>query len=241
MRNIQVCFSPALFQFYDSTDRIIVVTDVLRATSAMCTAFAHGVSAIIPVKDVEDARQYLKMGYMAAAERNGIIQEGFELGNSPFSYMGENVKGKTIAITTTNGTQAVDMAKHSAVVAIGSFLNLTALANWIKDERTENVLVLCSGWKNRFNLEDTLFAGALVEALQGSVEATDLDDATTTAHNLYTAAKDNLYDYLANSSHRHRMARLELDKDVRYCLQQDITNVVPVLQGKHIIDLKAQD
>lgn len=234
MRNIQVCYSPALFQFYDSTDRIVVVTDVLRATSAICTAFQYGVKAIIPVATIEEARQYRQMGYMAAAERNGIVQEGFEFGNSPFSYMSDNVKGQTIALTTTNGTQAVDIARDASKVVIGSFLNLSAIANWIL-QQNENVTVLCSGWKNRFNMEDTLFAGALVEKLLGEIEPTDFDDAALGALRMYQEAKPDLYQYLAHSSHRHRMQRLDLEKDVRYCLQTDIMDVVPILQGKHIV------
>lgn len=235
MRNIQVCYSPALFQYYDSVDRIIVVTDILRATSAICTAFQYGVKSIIPVATIEEARQYRQMGYMAAAERNGIVQDGFEFGNSPFSYMTENVKGQIIALTTTNGTQAVEIAKDAAKVIIGSFLNLSAVANWIL-QQSESVTVLCSGWKNRYNMEDTLFAGALVEMLKGEIEATDYDDAALAAQRMYNDAKNNLYDYLQDSSHRHRMQRLELEKDVRYCLQTDVTNVVPILQGKHIVN-----
>lgn len=234
MRNIQVCYSPALFQFYDSADRIVVVTDILRATSAICAAFHNGVKAIIPVATIEEARQFRQMGYMAAAERNGIVQEGFEFGNSPFSYMTESVKGQTIALTTTNGTQAVDIAREASKVVIGSFLNLSAVANWIL-QQNENVTVLCSGWKNRFNLEDTLFAGALVEKLLGEIESTDYDDAALGALRLYQEAKGDMYQYLENSSHRHRMKRLDLEKDVRYCLQTDVTDVVPILQGKHIV------
>lgn len=234
MRNVQVCLSPALFQYYDSTDRIIVVTDVLRATSAICIAFEHGVKSIIPVATIDEARQYRQMGYMAAAERNGIVQEGFEFGNSPFSYMTEQVKGQTIALTTTNGTQAIDIARDASKVIIGSFLNLSAVANWIL-QQNENVTILCSGWKNRFNLEDTLFAGALVDKLQGEIESTDYDDAALGALRLFNEAKGDLYGYLESSSHRHRMKRLELEKDVRFCLQFDITNVVPIIQGKHIV------
>jgi 2-phosphosulfolactate phosphatase len=235
MRNIQVCHSPALFQYYDSVDRIIVVTDILRATSAICTAFQYGVKSIIPVATIEEARQYRQMGYMAAAERNGIVQDGFEFGNSPFSYMTEHVKGQIIALTTTNGTQAVEIAKDASKVIIGSFLNLSAVANWIL-QQSESVTVLCSGWKNRYNMEDTLFAGALVEMLKGEIEATDYDDAALAAQRMYNDAKNNLYDYLQDSSHRHRMQRLDLEKDVRYCLQTDVTNVVPILQGKHIVN-----
>lgn len=235
MRNVQVCFSPALFQYYDSTDRIIVVTDILRATSAIVTAFQYGVKSIIPVATIEDALMYRQKGYMAAAERNGIVQDGFEFGNSPFSYMTDHVKGQTIALTTTNGTQAVEIAKEASKVIIGAFINLSACANWIL-EQNENVTILCSGWKNRFNLEDTLFAGALVEKLQGQIESTDYDDAALAALRLYQEAKSDLYGYLENSSHRHRMQRLELEKDVRYCLQLDTTDVVPILQGKHIVN-----
>ena len=234
MRNVQVCYSPALFQFYDSTNRIIVVTDILRATSAIVTAFQYGVKSIIPVATIEDALMYRQNGYMAAAERNGIVQDGFEFGNSPFSYMTDHVKGQTIALTTTNGTQAVEIAKEASKVIIGAFINLSACANWIL-EQNENVTILCSGWKNRFNLEDTLFAGAVIDRLQEhfSIHC----DSSLMAVSLYRQHKDNLLDFAPRLTHYHRLVqRFGLIEDITFCLTPDAANVLPFYKdGKLII------
>src|SRR5436309_10095719 len=102
---IDACFSPLLYPVYKDEESIVVIIDILRSTSAICTAFHYGAEKIIPVATVEEARAYQAKGYLAGAERDAIQVEGFNFGNSPFSYQGDHVKGKTIVITTTNGTQ----------------------------------------------------------------------------------------------------------------------------------------
>jgi 2-phosphosulfolactate phosphatase len=148
--SIQTCFSPATYPLFADSDSIVVVVDIFRATSAICTAIYHGVERMIPVASIEDAQHYKDLGFLVAAERNAVKLEGFDFGNSPFHYMTPDVQGKTIAISTTNGTQAIEMAKDADVIAIGSFLNIQALANWIKPQG-RNVIILCAGWKNKFN------------------------------------------------------------------------------------------
>ena len=144
---------------------IVVVTDIFRATSCMVTGLAYGVGSITPVATVEECFELQQKGYIAAAERNAMKVEGFDLDNSPFSYMDEDLIGANIAMTTTNGTLSITKAKTSAVkVLVGAFLNLGAIVNHLKSQPYD-VLVLCAGWKGRVNLEDTLFAGALVLSL----------------------------------------------------------------------------
>jgi 2-phosphosulfolactate phosphatase len=158
--NIEVCFSPLSYPLFHNPESIVVVIDVLRASSAITTAFYNGVSKMIPVASIEEARKYKENGFLVAAERNAEIVEGFDLGNSPFGYMNNKVKGKTIAITTTNGTHAINVARHAGRVVIGSFLNMEIVAEFLKKEK-KDVLFLCAGWKDKFNLEDTLLAGAI--------------------------------------------------------------------------------
>lgn len=146
MNTIQTCYSPALFPLFKEENAIVVVVDVLRATSAICTAIHHGVDKMIPVAGLDEARKYKAEGYLVAAERNAIKQEGFDFGNSPFHYIDEDLSGKTIVISTTNGTQAIEAAKDSSTILIGSFLNISAIANWILQQE-RNVIVLCAGWK----------------------------------------------------------------------------------------------
>ena len=232
--NIEVCFSPALFELFDSKESIVVVIDVLRATSSICIAFENGVEKIIPVSKVADALSYKSQGYLVAAERNGETLDGFDFGNSPFSYMSEKVKGKKIALTTTNGTQAVHSAKDAHQVVIGSFLNLDALCDWlIKQNR--NVICLCAGWKNKFNLEDTLFAGAVVQQLKNSGKFHADCDSSLSSEYLYDLAKHDLNKFLENSSHRKRLERLHIEKDIAFCLTPNQTKVIPILEGDCLV------
>ncbi len=234
MAKLEVCFTPQAFPLFENENAIVVVIDVLRATSAICTAFHHGVAKIIPVATVDEAKEFQKNGFLAAAERNGEIVEGFEFGNSPFSYMGENIKGKTIALTTTNGTQAIEAARNSKKIIIGSFVNQDAIVNYLKN-KSSDVILLCAGWKNKFNLEDTLFAGCVAEhLLQDSKFETSCDSAKA-ATVLYNIAKSDIQAFLATSSHRNRLSKLDLEKDIKYCLTPNQTDVIPVLEGKFLV------
>ena len=235
-RSIDVCFSPALFHLYDVNDSIVVVIDVLRATSSMCVAFHHGAKSIVPVSTVEESLAYREKGFLVGAERKGEMVAGFDLGNSPYSYMNDSIRDRNIALTTTNGTQAIQTARSASQIAIGSFLNLTALCNWLKSQPM-NVILLCSGWKNAFNFEDTLFAGAVVKQLLPFYSLNDHRDSALAAMNLYDLAKDDLYGFLERSSHRKRLEALHIDDDVAFCLKSDYTDVIPVMVGDAIYNL----
>ena len=232
--NIEVCYSPQSYPLFHNPDSIVVVIDVLRATSAITTAFFHGVSKMIPVSTVEEALQYKKDGFLVAAERNAEIVEGFDLGNSPFGYMSNKVKGKTIAITTTNGTQAISAAREAHKVVIGSFLNLDVLVSYLKKEK-KDVLFLCAGWKNKFNLEDTIMAGAAAQDLIYKHGFNSSCDSTLAAVELYKLAKHDLYGFLDHSSHRNRLSKLDLERDIKYCLTPNQCPVLPVLEGKFLV------
>jgi 2-phosphosulfolactate phosphatase len=229
---IYTVLSPMLLQLIDVKDKTVVVIDILRATSSICVAFAHGAGRIIPVATPEECKTYASKGFICAAERDGKPVEGFDIGNSPFSYMADSMKGASIALTTTNGTQAVNLSKGAAKVAIGSFLNLKAICDFLIKENRDAVL-LCSGWKNSFNLEDTLFAGAVASGLEGKFRLGD--DAGIAAKDLYRHAVKDMNAYLALSSHAHRFAALGITEDIRFCLQEDIYDIVPVLEGDFLV------
>ncbi len=234
-KTIDVCLSPYLYPIYHKDDSIVVVIDILRATSAMCTAFENGVEKIIPVATIEEATEYKKKGYLVGAERNGIALDGFDFGNSPYSYMNDKIKGKTIVISTTNGTQAIDAAQKAYKVVIGAFTNITAICDWL-DSQNKNILLLCSGWKNKFNLEDSLFAGALTERLLKKSDF-QLSDSALSVSYLYKQAESNPYKFLRNSSHTERLASMGLKHDIKYCLSLDKTKIIPVLEGKYLVRL----
>lgn len=215
-----------------------MVVDVFRATSAMVTAFQHGAKSFIPVSTIKEAKEYKDKGFLAGGERNGEVVKGFEFGNSPFSYQSDLIKGREIALTTTNGTRAINIAKrNSDTVLIGSFLNLQALADYLK-EQEKDVVIFCAGWKDRFNMEDSLFAGALTMLLLTSGQFESSCDSANASSLVYRTARKNLKRFLANCSHRKRLAHLNLEKDVEYCLQTDTTNVIPILRDGKLVLLK---
>ncbi|MFN4147352.1 MAG: 2-phosphosulfolactate phosphatase [Runella sp.] len=233
MKSIDVCLTPDLLHLHKIENTIVVVTDIFRATSCMVTGLAYGVGSITPVATVEECFALQQQGYIAAAERNAMKVEGFDLDNSPFSYMDDSLYDAKIAMTTTNGTLSITKAKSSAVkVLVGAFLNLGAVANYLQSQPYD-VLVLCAGWKGRVNLEDTLFAGALVEALKENYIIAE--DSALMALRTYQQAKDDLLGYVANSSHVRRLQRLGIHKDISYCLQHDLYDVIPVLRGSELV------
>lgn len=233
MRKIDVCLSPDLMHLYTVQERSVVVVDILRATSCMTTALALGIESITPFANLEACKAMKDQGFYTAGERDGKKVEGFDLGNSPFEYMNPGLRGKRIAFTTTNGTQAIEKSRGAREIIIGSFLNIGAVANYLL-QGTNDVLVVCAGWKGKFNLEDTLFAGALVELVQEHIEPEC--DAPMAARDLYLSAKHDLVDYLKDASHVKRLARLNIQKDIAFCVTLNTYPIVPrLIEGKLII------
>jgi len=232
--NLEVCLTPALLHLHDIRESIVVVIDIFRATSSICYGIENGATAIIPVESIAACETYRESNYLLAAERNGEVVEGFDFGNSPFAYTSEKVNGKTIVLTTTNGTHAIHQSRAAHQVVIGSFLNLNVLSNWLKIQE-RNICLLCSGWNDKTNLEDTLFAGAVVSNLRDADYK--LDDAGILAADLYTLAKDDLREYLKKSSHSERLKKLRIEEDIAFCLRQNITQSIPVLRGIELVKL----
>ena len=239
MNRIEVCFSPGEYHLYQEDFQLVVVLDVLRATSAICTAIEHGVKEIIPVASVEEARSLQAEGYIAAAERGGQIVEGFDMGNSPFSYMDPALKGKSVVLTTTNGTKAINMAKSKETVVIGSLNNLDVLCDWLVKQRRD-VLVLGSGWKDKFNLEDTICAGAIADKCLKSGRFFADEDSTVAAKFIFRSSRDNMFAFLKASSHRRRLRKLNLNEDVKYCLTPNNCTAIPILENGSLVRLNQE-
>ena len=235
-RNIEVCFSPELFPGYRNPDAIAVITDILRASSAIVTAFENGVERIIPVGTLEEARAYKDRGFMVAAERDGIVRDFADFGNSPFNFSREKVAGRQIVYSTTNGTQAIHVASESYKVIIGAYLNFTALFDWLCTH-DRDVIILCAGWKSKFNLEDTLYAGALSEKLLSNGNYRTICDSTLAAMDLWEKARGNLMGYIDKVAQRERLRKNKLDDVIEYCHTFDTTKVLPALQGGHLKNL----
>lgn len=225
---IDVCFSPALYPVYHNPEAIVVVVDVFRATTTMAAAFKNGVSSIRPVATVEEAQEYKAKGWLVGAERNVKRCDFADFGNSPFDYTPEKVAGKDVIFTTTNGTRAITIARSAYRVITGAFINLQAVADYcLFHER--DVVVLCSGWQDKVNTEDTLFGGALVDVLAQTGKYEPATDAATIARDMWTNNKENLIAYLDPTDHMARLKANHLEDAVPYCLTLSSTDVVPEL------------
>ena len=237
MKSIEVCLSPALFQYKTvAKDFIAVIVDVLRATSAFCAAFDSGAKTVIPVSGLEELLWYKNHGYLTAAERDGNKVDFADFGNSPTIFLKSDLKGKELAYSTTNGTQAVEMAKSSGNITAAAFVNLNAVSSWLINQN-KNVIILCSGWKNTFSLEDTLCAGSIVESLEISGKYKRVSDATGAALMLWQTSKNNLQEAVAKADHYQRLISLNQFDDLKHCFQLNISNVVPVWDGKGFLNL----
>ena len=235
-KHVEVCFTPGDYEYFKGKSEIVVVIDVLRATSAICAAFQNGIKSIIPVATIEEAREYQKKGYLVGAERKGQIVEGFDFGNSPYSYMKEELKGKEVVLSTTNGTKALSIVSDAPIVVVGALNNLDALCEWLSLQ-DKNVLCLCSGWQDKFNLEDTICAGAISDKLISTGKFKSDEDSSIAAKYLYLSAWKNPLGYLKSSSHRKRLKNLNLNEDIKYCLTPNKTNVIPILKNGKLVKL----
>lgn len=236
-KNIEVCFSPAVYHRHHQKDANVVVVDILRATTSICTAFMNGAKTVIPVASLDEASDMKTKGFMVAAERDGNVQEFADFGNSPFNFTKERVFNKDIVYSTTNGTQAIKMAEHSNNVLVGAYLNIDALSQFLEKE-SHNVVIFCAGWKDRFNLEDTLFAGALAEKLLKSERFQTNCDATNAALDLWSIAQKDLLTYIQKTAQRKRLQKKGLDDSIEYCHTMNLTNIIPVLKGNALVSLK---
>ena len=238
--SLYTSLSPALLPLYDVSSSIVVIIDVLRATSTIATALYNGARSVIPVdsvaKCIEIGRQ---IDGITAGERDGRIAEGLEHGNSPFEYPREFVGGKTLVLTTTNGTKLLHMAleKNAQQIITGAFSNLDAVCDYLL-KKAQPVVLGCSAWKDRVNIEDTLLAGAIIDRI-----ATGFDincDSSKMAAALYKDAKKDLYAFMEKkqASHFLRLSGYGLQEDIRYCLTPNVANILPVYsEGKLTSDL----
>jgi 2-phosphosulfolactate phosphatase len=229
--------SPALIHLYDLSNSVVVIIDVFRATSTIASALHNGARAVIPVDSVPKAIEISKrIGGIAAGERDGRIAEGLQHGNSPLEYSRDFIENKTLVLTTTNGTRLLQMAldKNASTIISGSFPNLSAVCDFLVKEK-KNVVLGCAGWKDRFNLEDTLFAGAVIDRIKDHF--TIHCDSSQMAREMYASHKESLYDYAPKLTHYHRLVdRFGLIEDIKFCLTPDVSNVLPLYtDGKLVV------
>jgi 2-phosphosulfolactate phosphatase len=243
MTTIEVHLTPADFaalQRRNLDDAACVVFDVFRATTTMVTALANGAVAIIPVAEISDAlavRQW-DPSVLLAGERDGLrirsaLSGGvdFDLGNSPREFTREKVAGRTVVMTTTNGTRALRSCAHASGVLVASFLNLPATARFLARRRPSTLLLVCSGTLEQASLEDVLGAGALCDLLWNDYEAGAVSDSALMARSLYQSAQHDLPEAACRSRNGRRLLGIpELKEDVAFCLQRDAFGFVAALR-----------
>lgn len=231
---LEVCFSPALFHLYDTTDTIVVIIDVFRATSTIAAALHNGAASVIPVASVQECIEIGKSTAesITAGERDGKIAPGLAYGNSPSEYPPAFIKGKNLVLTTTNGTRLLHMVHGMSMIITGAFLNLSAVSDFLIQEK-KNVLLGCAAWKDRFNLEDSLFAGAVVDRIHSHF--TSNCDSVRAAHYIYKQSGGDFENFLVDSSHYRRLSAYGLQDDLKYCSTPDLHPVVPMLKDGRLV------
>lgn len=235
---LDICLSPALFPAHKQSSQIVVVIDVIRMSTSICTAFQYGAKSIRPLDSIEASLAYKgKENYLIAGERESLKLDGFDLGNSPFDFMSDMIKGKEIVITTTNGTEAIQVGKESNELIIASFINEVAVLNHL-ERCHDNILLLCSGWNGKVNIEDTLLAGKIAYEILKRKDCTLNSDAVTMAMQVYEDAAADLFEYTIQMSYRLKDRLSWLEKDIRYCLKPDIkSRIIPYLVNDKLLPL----
>lgn len=214
----------------DIRGKTVVVIDVLRATSTILTALSNGAKSVVPVEDMGTAGKIATnldpSSYLLCGEKDGKQIEGYDLGNSPFEYSEEVIAGKTLILNTTNGTKALVRCTNASKVYIGSFLNLSAVCEQLKND-TNEISLVCSGWKGRLSLEDVLCAGYIVNQVYGGIIPDDAKDGAKVAMGLYERFGNEILDTVSTTNHAKRLIGLGFESDIAYCCQVDIIDFAP--------------
>lgn len=251
--SIEVLFTPTEFgalASWDLRQTVCVVFDVLRATSTMVTALANGAAAVVPVAEIPEALEFRarQPDVLLAGERGGLriraAQTGsldFDLGNSPREFTPERVRGRTIVMTTTNGTRGLRACAAAREVLVGAFLNLGAIARHLERRRPRDLLLVCSGTLDQAAYEDTLAAGALCDLVWPAYSAGTVADSAHIARDLYRTAAADLAGALRHSRNARRLlAKPELADDVPACLRRDQHPLVARLEADGRVILKTE-
>jgi 2-phosphosulfolactate phosphatase len=232
---LHTVLSPRLLDIYDIKNSIVVVIDVFRATSTIATALYNGASKVIPVAEVNTCIEIGKrVGGITAGERDGKVIDGLEHGNSPAEYPRSFIEGKTLVLTTTNGTKLLHMALNNGAdeIVTGSFPNLQAVCEFLVQSK-KNVVLGCSAWKDRVNIEDALFAGAVINQIKS--EFTIHCDSSLMAAELYSAQQNRMFEFIRKTTHWHRLAAYGLEKDLEYCVSPNLANILPIYRNGDLV------
>lgn len=239
--NISVIPTAQQAQGINFSGQTAVVIDVLRATSVITTALENGAREVIPVKTVEEAQNLYAQCDTAktlrGGERNALKIEGFDHSNSPLEYKKKVVEGKTLILTTTNGTNAINNIIGADEVVLACFRNGAAVVEHIvglSHRGSHDIAIVCAGTESHFSLDDGLCAGMIIELLKQRTEV-ETDDLGLLLHRFYNESKDNLFGALSGCYHLKRLFTLGFYDDIKFCLETNCVQTVPVLKDGKIV------
>ncbi len=240
---LDVFINPNFIEKEEQFDKsLVLMIDVLRASSTICAAIYNGASEVIPIESIDKAVQIYsslsKDKRFLGGERNGLKPSGFDGGNSPSEYTLENIKGKIIVLTTTNGTHIFQKAKDASAKVIVGFVNISEVIQFVKKYCDENeinqISILCAGNNGRISYEDTLCSGAIIEKLTPLFNDLILTDSSNLAKNLYNIHKDNINEFIYTLDHSKHLKEIGLGEDIEICISTDKYPVVPIIIGNSI-------
>jgi len=243
---IDLSFNAGQFDELQLRDKNVIVIDILRASSTIAVALNNGAREIIPVASIESAVKISGSLFgevtLRGGERNGKTIEGFNLGNSPLEYSETAVKGKSIIYCTTNGSVAMAKSRYARTLAVGSFINLTATTDFIRDEN-KDFLFICAGRANsigNFSMEDAVCAGMMIQnLLKAESLEVELSDSAKAAHALSKSFGRSILKMLKTSEHGKYLIEIGFAEDLKICAQVDSVPVLPILTGT-VIKLKKE-
>ncbi|MGE5576800.1 MAG: 2-phosphosulfolactate phosphatase [Syntrophothermus sp.] len=234
---IDVALLPSQLEKHKLAGKAVVVIDVLRATSTIATALANGCREVIPVLEPDDAhaaaRNLPTGSFLLGGERRGLKIPGFDLGNSPLEYRPEVVQGKTVILSTTNGTRAAILSREAEMVVFGSLLNAGAVASYCR-KRCSDLVLACAGRAGEFSFEDTICAG-MITSLLGAQNDLEQSDAALAARYLYERYEGRLGQALGESHHGRYLVKIGLGDDLAACAAANSIQLAPILRNGKIV------
>ena len=240
---IDVLFGAQQLTPTDVQGRVVAMIDVLRASTTIAVALANGARAVIPLESSEDvavrSKQFERSAVLLSGERRMLRMEGFDLGNSPVEHTREVVEGKTVLLTTTNGTKALLAVQGARDVVVASYVNLTAVCAMLRSALRggTDVTIVCAGQDRQFGLEDAACAGRHVQHITRRLQQAELNDAALAASLIDRKYGDNLMRLFSTAAHGRALAAAGFEADLAACAAVDSYPVIPIYQDRHITKL----
>jgi len=240
---LDVFFTPTQVKPGDTVGRLVIIVDVLRASTTVATALGNGARTVLPLEGADEvivrSKEFARSQIILAGEQKMQPIAGFDLGNSPQDFTKEAVEGKTILITTTNGTRALLGVQGARDIVIASYVNFTAVLAMMKVAASSNtdIAIICAGEEGSFTLEDAACAGRYVRAIPKKADSVVVNDAAAASVLIEKRYGDNIAKVFKESSHGQALASAGFGDDLAAAAEVDSYPVVPIYQDRQITKL----